>query len=243
MIDKEIIYVLCGLRDLKLLEQSIQIIKSNDPDFYITVYYNEETGYDNVKHLSVNLKSYKRKAYDRREENRNSSLMRLESLIDSESKSIAYLDNDVFIVDWTKFLNGFEIAKIWGLALPLNPRNFLKTELDIGADVSDRDKNTLAKTPQYMPAVNMGVMFYCHFAKSRPGHFMNDLILKQRLYPSRGQMALYYTMWIQTFTPLLLPYQWLVCQKHVGIDNPICLHVGHKPVMEWWKKEFKNVRS
>ena len=92
-----------------------------------------------------------------------------------------------------------------------------------------------------MMALNMGVMFYNRHHHS--SFFLGELIKEQLSNPSRGQAGLYRTMWKCKFSPYNLPVNWLVCRKHVGIKRPLALHAGHKPVLEWWEKEFNRSKN
>ena len=56
--------------------------------------------------------------------------------------------------------------------------------------------------------------------------------------PMRGPLAWWQAMWDTGLTPLILPPQWCVCEKHIGIGGEIMLHHGHAAV----KRHYGNVR-
>ena len=235
--DNGIVYVLVGNRDLSLLFRSISSVRrfSNIP---ITIWSDSEIimPIDNV-----NIRVFDRKKYpgSNREENRNSSLYRLIALKESSHKNTLYLDNDIMVVH-KDFFDGFNIAENYGITMVENPRQFIKSnfnigDLDVGADVNDYDRKFLNNMPNGMMALNMGVMFYNNMSLE----FLNELIWEQENNPSRGQAGLYRTIWKTKKFPYALPFQWLVCRKHIGINNPLALHCGHPNILNWYNKEFQ----
>ena len=245
MINREIIYVQYGLRNLNLLAESMRIIRNHDKNIPIVLWHDDKTGEKyfqrfKAEPFNIRLISYERKEYDTREANRNNDLMKLIALRRNTADAAAYLDGDIFITDWPAFCDGFDIAQHWGLALPLNSRIFLERELEIAADVSTHDREIMRYEPKHMTAYNMGVIFYSKFGLERTTDFLNSMIIEQAEHPSRGPMAVVRTM-IKNgdFVPYTLPLQWLVCAGDEYISHPICLHVGHKEIMKWWEREFK----
>ena len=233
-----IVYVLVGNRDNNLLCRSIASIRkfSNIP---ITVWSDREITYQEYENVSI--KVFERKKYpgSHREENRNSSLFRLIALKESSYENTLYLDNDIMVVH-KDFFEGFNIAKNYGITMVENPRQFIKSDfnigdLDIGADVNSYDKDYLKDMPKCMMALNMGVMFYNKMSKL----FLEELIWEQENNPSRGQAGLYRTIWKTKKFPYALPFQWLVCKKHVGINNPLALHCGHPNILDWYNRAFQ----
>tara|TARA_B100000886_G_scaffold260597_1_gene185472 strand:- start:3028 stop:3780 length:753 start_codon:yes stop_codon:yes gene_type:complete len=243
-----IIYVLVGMRDFSKLIESIKIARSFNYDIDIKVYHDCDKSLieESLDTYSVQYRKYKRKKYPIREENRNSSLWRLVSILENKDKyeSILYLDNDIFIVH-KGFFEGFDISKNFGICMVQNPRMFIKTyegnigDLDIGTDVLPFDKMFVTDMPSYMTSYNMGVMFYSNTEKS--SDFLAELLWEQQNNPSRGQAGLYRTIWKTKLAPYCLPINWLVCKKHANIDNPLSLHVGHGNVFKRWLEEYKVV--
>ena len=240
-----ITYVNVGERDLSKLFKSISIVRSFSQEIPIRVY--SDINLDLKFTENIELIKFNRVKYSVREENRNSSLFRLISLKESDWDNTCYLDSDIFIVN-NQFLNGFKIAENYGITMVENPRYFIKTnlelhqayqenlgDLDIGADVNEYDREFTKDMPNFMMALNMGVIFYNHKSKD----FLNELIREQESNPSRGQAGLYRTIWKTKKFPYSLPVQWLVCKKHLRIQNPLALHVGHKEILDWYNIDFK----
>lgn len=225
-----VVYVLVGDRDLELLTHSIRSVRRflNVP---ITVYSDID-----LKLSGIKVIRYKRRSYEKREEIRNSSLIRLEALLSSPSDTTLYLDNDVIIVS-EYFQEGFVIANRFGLALPQNPRIFLGTEMQIGQDVSDHDKKMLRNVPKHTMTFNSGVIFYSRRSKQLVQTWRDE----QLTNPSRGQMSMWRAFWALGESPHALPINWLVCDSHVGIANPLALHIGHQNIYDWWQQKFQNI--
>jgi len=241
-------YVVVGKRDISLLNTSIKSIRKYC-DYDINIFFDQEAESDDLRkteeYKNINFFRFDRLKYPTREENRNSSLFRLVSLREtSKNYDISlYLDNDIAVVN-KGFLEGFKISEHFGFCMVQNPRTFITTyekdmgDIDIGWDVLPYDHAYLRDMPRYMASYNMGVMF---FNKNHDSSlFLEEIINEQIKNPSRGQAGLYRTMWKCKFSPYNLPVNWLVCKKDVGIKRPLSLHLGHDPVLEWWKKEFEN---
>lgn len=235
------IYVLVGNKDFRVMQESIFLLKKFHSDLNICVYHDLEINKDI---LPKNIIYYKfdRIKYPIREENRNSSLFRLIALLNNSNnfENLVYIDNDIYVVHHG-FFEGFEIAKNYGLSLVQNPRRFQTTfennigDAEIGEDVSDYDKKIIGESPKYITAFNMGIMFY----NKKSYNFIDKVMHEQKTNPSRGQAALYRTMWKEKFFPCCLPTNWLVCGEDCGIKMPLSLHVGHKNIKEWYEKSFK----
>jgi hypothetical protein len=240
--ERELIYAVCGEKGLKYLKESIDIVRHNDKDISISLYYDKSIYKHPIlkyaKERGCSMIEYRKIPYDKREGNRNNDLWKLKGLKESRAKTVTYLDSDVYIYDWKRFIKGFDIAKRFGILFPMNPRIFVKVELDIGADVTPHDKRFFGTRPgsDCSTAYNMGVIFYSKGVDIRADLFLDCIISEQENYPSRGPMAVQRSMWLTGYAPYTLPVNWLVCAENVGIKTPIALHVGHDKVMEWHKK-------
>ena len=121
-----------------------------------------------------------------------------------------------------------------------NPRMFISThegnigDMEIGGDINSYDSSSLELMPKYMTALNTGLIFYNKKSKA----FLNEFISEYSSNPSRGQAALARTIWKTKIQPYTLSVNWLVCQKHQNIECPLSLHVGHRNIYDWWKKEY-----
>lgn len=144
---------------------------------------------------------------------------------------VLYLDDDMRIVS-DDFMQGFELAKIFGVCLPLNPRRFVGIDGEIGQDSAGYPKE-LSKATAY----NCGTMF----VDKRHDASISYLIKwyqSMEHQPTRGPMAAFIAAHESGFAPYVLQDEWCVCGKHAKIENPIILHCGHEPCMARYKKEF-----
>lgn len=232
-----IIYVLVGPRDLHHLLESIRTVRIFKPNIKIIVYSDID-----IDIMNVDIIKYERVEYSTREENRNSSLIRLVALTENEVRNVCYLDNDIYVVN-EGFFNGFDIAERYGLCLPQNPRIWITSkekagDLDIGTDVTESDK--AIDLPKYMASMNMGVMFYCANCRNNTAKnsstFLSRLIYNQRYYGSRGQASLYRTIAGWDYHPYVLPQQYCACRD---IEIPLAIHAGNKVMIDIYNKKYR----
>jgi hypothetical protein len=240
-LSRGVLYVLAGPKHLDLLRQSIRILRCFDKEIPVVVNHDIDLDLETLASpANVSLVRFERRAFSHNVEKRNTNLRRFIALRDSPFEVTAYLDNDVFIVD-EAFFDGFEIALHFGLTLPENPRAFILTrtggmgDMEIGDDVSDYDREYLADMPRHMMAYNITLMFY----HARSEWLVDEVIRQFESHPSRGQASLCRAVWRTRRTPNVLPVNWCVGQKHVGIEKPITLHVGQKKVYRWWQRDFE----
>ena len=241
-----IVYVVIGKRDISKLAISLQTVRAFT-DIPIIIWVDDTNLLNTLKVWCnknipfVTFNKFERVKYpgSNREENRNSSLFRLKALKESDFDNTLYLDNDIAVVNKI-FFEGFNIANDFGITMVENPRQFIRSpfgvgDLDKGLDVVQYDKDFTQEMPNCMMALNMGVTFYNK--KSEP--FLDELIWEQENNPSRGQAGLYRTIWKTKQFPYALPFQWLVCKKHVNIENPIALHIGHENVYRMFMENYQ----
>lgn len=190
------------------------------------------------RHFDINAENItfeiiKPRNYEVRWGVRNSDYFRLLALRDSPWEVTLYLDNDLVVVD-KRFLDGFEIAKNFGMAIPLDSWVFLETELNKGKDVSDDDKQELAAAPLSSTAFGCGVVFY----QQRSRDLLLAWIKAMEVRPCRGPITLERAIWQTKQFPYLLPSNWLVETTEVGIPNPIILHLGHPRVKDFYEHKL-----
>ena len=242
------IYVLHGPRDIRFLMQSAKELRKFCPDIPIVVNYFLPDGglVDKLREVlpsnDVEFESYEKINFTDspgREPHRNSDIQRARALINSKFENTVYIDNDVYVVH-KGFNEGFRMAEKFGCAVAMNPRWYASTlegdsgDLDIGADVSKYDKDWVARSPKYMTAVNIGLIFY----NKKFQEFMENFLQEQLAHPSRGQAALLRTIWETGKYPFILPPNWLACGKHEEIEKPLTLHVGHENILRLWERKF-----
>jgi len=173
---------------------------------------------------------------------RNSNYYKARVAVDTGFDSVCCLDDDMRIVH-KDFVQGFALAKKFGVCVPLNPRLYTKHNAQ-GEDATDRDRRDVAKYG-YLPACNLSPMFACahHRCTTRLlKAFMEEL----KEHPCRGTLAFAKASWETGITPLYLPEQWCVGRQNAAhIKNykyryrekdypvePIMLHWGQPEVRE-----------
>ena len=125
------------------------------------------------------------------------------------------------------------LTKRFGCCLPANPRLLVKVDNTIGAD-SDSKFNEIDGNG-FIPNMSP-ISFYTDNKSAREMlQIYCDSILSN---PLRGPVKMWRAIWESNFNPYLLPFQWCVCQEHIGIGNEILLHVGHKKVLEYYKEKI-----
>jgi hypothetical protein len=170
------------------------------------------------------------KNYDFRYAWRNSDYFRLIILRDSPFEATLYLDNDHLAVS-PRILDGFEIAKYFGMAIPMNSRLFLDLELKIGKDIYDADRQELSSAPKSMTDLDCGVIFY----NQRSRELLLAWLAEMERRPCSGPIALARAIWHTKQYPYILPYNWRVETPHVGIKYPVIVHIGHPHVKDFYE--------
>jgi hypothetical protein len=167
-------------------------------------------------------------------------------MLSSKADYAIAMDSDMLIIsDGFKVIT--EFAKIFGIALPINPRLLIKIDGGIGIDSrykmsTDRTKGlglTFNVTPIIFNTKNKGARAflekYCSLFLESPGRSAPHYV------EASFQLG---------FQPYILPPQWCVCSprdldsKHIW-PEAIILHVGHTDVLPRWRREaFKSkIRS
>jgi hypothetical protein len=170
------------------------------------------------------------KSYDFRYAWRNSDYFRLIILRDSPFEVTFYLDNDHSIVS-PRILDGFEIARHFGMAMPINSRTFLDLELKIGKDIGDEDREELACAPKSLTDLDCGIVFY----SQRSRELLLAWLAEMERRPCSGPIALARAIWHTKQFPYFLPFNWRVETPQVGIKNPIIVHLGHPHVKDFYE--------
>ncbi|PIU41265.1 MAG: hypothetical protein COS99_06370 [Candidatus Omnitrophica bacterium CG07_land_8_20_14_0_80_42_15] len=160
---------------------------------------------------------------------KNSDYFRLIALRESSWEVTAYLDNDNLIVS-PRFLDGFEIAKHFGMAIPTGAWPFAETEIYKGYDSSEEDKKELANFPMSATAFDCAVIFY----SARSKGLLDAWIDEAEKRPTRGPVVLLRAMWRTKQYPFCLTPNWRVEDPHVGIKDPIIVHLEHKHVKDYY---------
>lgn len=173
---------------------------------------------------------------------RASDLYRGVGLLESSADFAVYSDSDmVFCSDKIRVFPF--LAERFGCCLPASPRLLVKKDALIGAD-SDR---ILDASGGYGFGLNSAPAFF-HTASSSARAFLQAFVRTMEETPVRGPFAFYRAAAETGFCPYTLPFQWCVCEDHIGIGDEIVLHVGHKRVQEYylgraprWLKELRRL--
>lgn len=137
-------------------------------------------------------------------------------------------DADMWICDMEAARTLPDLAMRFGICLPMNPRYTVKRDFTDGADV-----NSLYQPEFHGPSVNCSPI-----AISNGGRYPFLGVELAREYcrlmlaglPERGPMVWYRAMLVTGIAPLILPPQFCVCSRHIGVGGEIILHHGHDDV-------------
>ncbi|MDP2922775.1 MAG: hypothetical protein Q8O30_03525 [Candidatus Omnitrophota bacterium] len=182
----------------------------------------------NMENITIEI--IKPRDYEIRWGIRNGDYFRLVALRDSPYDASLYLDNDHLIVS-PRILDGFEIAKNFGMAIPMNSRVFLDLELKIGKDISNDDRDELSSAPKSLTDLDCGVTFYSHRSRTLLLAWLEEMERR----PCTGPIALARAIWRTKQYPYILPYNWRVETPQTGIKNPIIVHLGHPHVKDFYE--------
>lgn len=165
-------------------------------------------------------------------------------MLESTADIAIAMDSDMVVVS-DAFRAIVELADIFGLALPINPRLLLKIDGGIGADSTydaDADRTLgLGMTYNLTP-----IAFSTRHAQART--LLERYCEKMRQAPGRGAVHLANASYELGYQPCVLPPQWCVCSprdldsKHIW-HEAIALHVGHKDVWPRWKNEMRKQKA
>lgn len=165
---------------------------------------------------------------------RCSDYFRIKAMLESDSDICIYTDTDMFICS-DHVYQALDLAKIFGLCLPANPRMLFEKDLLLGADapsIGSKYHNIGMKFSK-MHSFNASPIFF--YTK----HEMAKKMLETYCHifeesPMRGPSAINLASIESKFFPCMLPFQW--CVSRDNIDDEIILHVGKEQVA---KKYFR----
>lgn len=154
---------------------------------------------------------------------------KVRKMLDSCADVAMCFDGDMRIVDREGARTLPLLAEKFGICLPLNPRYTAKVDFEVGADVTGCADQTLWHGPSVncSPiAISLGQSAFARMAQHTAEQYCDQMLS----HPVRGPVAWWRAMCQSRFTGLMLPPQWCVCERHIGIGNEICLHEGHESV-------------
>lgn len=161
--------------------------------------------------------------------------------LDSGADVALCFDGDMRIVDRAAARTLPLLALKFGICLPMNPRYLVGVDGQIGADTdwNCHEDASLGSGP----SVNCSPVAISLDRLSDNANCARDLaeeyLLQMRSAPVRGPIAWWRAMYATAVTPLILPPQWCVCERHIGIGNEIILHEGHAPV----KRSYEGMKT
>lgn len=171
---------------------------------------------------------------------RSSDLYRAIGLLESKAEFAVYSDSDMVYCS-EKVLTFPALARRFGLLVPANPRLLVKYDVLLGADSNKQ----LDGIGDYGFAWNSAPLFF-HTASAGGRALLERFQEIMLSTPLRSPTVLYKAALDTNFSPYTLPFQWCVCEEHLGVGDEIVLHVGHKRVQDYylgkeprWLKEIK----
>lgn len=214
------------------LDPTLKTMLKFFPDLHLTVYtnYDIKINYKNteIKHVEPIKKDHKRSFW------RSSNYWKHFGLLKSKYEISIAMDADFYILS-NYVTTIIPLTLKFGLCVPMNPRYLVRVDTLIGAD-SDK---LLDKTFGTGFATNGGMLSF-HKDNRLAREFLESYC-KRRKIEGRGTVSFWRTCWKfgSKFNPYILPIQWCVCKKHVGVGNEIILHLGHQEVRNYYKSKIK----
>ena len=155
---------------------------------------------------------------------------KVRKLLDSGADIAISFDSDMRIVNREDVRTLPMLAERFGLCLPLNPRYRVSVDTAIGAD-SDRQLDETRGCGLSLNCSPIVLNLHHHHAVATAEMYCSIMLHS----PVRGPLAWWRACWASSWHPCVLPPQWCVCQEHVGIADPICLHEGHQRVKDYYE--------
>ena len=156
---------------------------------------------------------------------------KVRKMLDSGADIAMCFDGDMRIVNMEAARMLPALAARFGICLPINPRYTVEVDMRDGADVP---VTWMQPFPTRAPGVNCSPIAI-NLRRPMLGGSM-AIALAERYCdvmlgsPMRGPLAWWQAMWDTQITPLILPPQWCVCERHIGVGGEIILHEGHASV-------------
>ena len=160
-------------------------------------------------------------------------------MLDSGADVAMCFDADMRIVDRQAARTLPLLAMRFGICLPINPRYLVRVDGSVGADT-----NWAPETRDHRhdlsdgcgPSVNCSpIAIRLKDDNGQPQPLAEFYCAQMLMDPVRGPMAWWRAMWESGRSPLILPPQWCVCERHIGCGNEIILHTGHEAVARHYK--------
>ena len=151
--------------------------------------------------------------------------------LDSGADVAIAVDGDMWIADMDKMRTLPLLAQRFGICLPINPRYTVTRDTMDGADAGDR-RGTPIGIPDIRdgaPSVNCSPVAI-DTTKVNGVRLAEAYCSEMLTAPVRGPLAWWRAMVKTGIAPLILPPQFCVCSRHIGVGGEIFLHLGHEDV-------------
>jgi hypothetical protein len=150
---------------------------------------------------------------------------KVRKMLDSGADVAMCFDGDMRIVNREAARTLPLLAERFGICLPINPRYTVQRDFTDGADVISCTDQTM----WYGPSVNCSPIALR--LSSISARFLAERYCRRmEAHPERGPIAWWNAMLETGLNPMLLPPQWCVCERHIGVGGEIILHEGHAAV-------------
>ncbi len=155
---------------------------------------------------------------------------KVKGMLNSKAEVAIAFDADMEIIS-PQVRTIVPLVKKFGLCLPSNSRYLVRVDTLVGADSDLKLDETYGNAYAFNAAImaldkNNANAVSC----------MERYCQIMEYQPVRGPLALWRACWDTGFYPCLLPQQWCVCEKDVGIGEEIILHTGHQKVKDYYRR-------
>lgn len=154
---------------------------------------------------------------------------KVRKMLDADADVAMCFDGDMRIVDREAARTLPFLAEHFGICLPINPRYTVLRDFSDGADVV----GCVDQTMWFGPSVNCSpiALSLCEgLGKLLAQQYCAEMLNA----PVRGPIAWWRAMLSTGVSPLILPPQWCVCDRHISVGNEIILHEGHAAVKKFY---------
>lgn len=159
---------------------------------------------------------------------RNSNWWRFKILQEIDADFVMYMDNDIRLLSLA-YVQGFQMAKLFGMCMPLSPRVFVHSDAVRGVDAQVRRQDL---SIPFAPVCNPG-FFFASVKDERTQLFVKHFLATYDAKPGRGPLGVWLAAESCGYHPHVLPHQWLVCDANAQV----CANYPYgevKPIAAHW---------
>lgn len=147
-------------------------------------------------------------------------------LLNSDADEAVYLDCDMHIMS-PHFVEGFKLARMFGVAIPISDRWQVREDLRVGLDVEVKDRRDM-RFPIYGAVWNASPIFYSRYHDL--GHkFLMAFLNQYHANPRRGPLGLWRAALESKIAPYVLPIQWCLPKRLAHFRHHIVRHGFWEP--------------